>query len=623
MFEPPSWIGRAVRPPSLSRDKAILVAERISALTHFMSSVEHLANGRERRRGGVNYWPVARAATGLKPGMYAHVADLAARPRVTIAVHVAKVGAAALLMTPYGGRRTRGVADALLAGLTLAVAPRHHYGGDGSDQVAFTVQSLSALARAGQRRPAVADGALWASALQAALAYGVSGWVKLAGPRWREDRALPGIMRTRTYGSPWMHRLIVQHPEIARLLGRTTLVLECAFPLIFLGRGWLTKPFLLGTSSMHVGIAATMNLGRFVPAFHSFYPALVYVTQPKGQAEDRDDTTPRMLGAMTAGLFATLAVLARRRRDRVLTPRPGADRLRTAGGSDLVYVRREAGSDSDSEWVVVLENGLSSLPDMWAWVEQELASRGVTTVTYDRAGYGPSTSSATSDRSLSDLMADLAELVAEVKARYPGSRLAVMGHSLGGYLTYRLAQQRPDLVDVAFLLDPTHPQQTIRSPQQQEIADLALSNLAMTQASMALGLGVFLRSAEWYPGLPESAGVRVTDHCRDRRMWRAASQEWSMAITEFTSDDASAHAITAVDRPVVVISAGRTVGLDEKVHAMHAELASTGSPGQHLVVADAGHDGVLTEEQHARSVGRSVHDVLLDHSHMGDKVVVA
>lgn len=247
----------------MTRDTVLERMERMSAATYLVSSAEYLARPGDRRLGGFNHWDVARRTLHARLPRAAPVMDVVARPRVTTAIHLARASVAATLIAPTRGRR-RGLGGALLAGSSVALHNRHHYGTDGTDQVSSIVAAASAAARAVQPRAGLVDGVLWSVALQATMAYGVAGWVKLAGPSWRSGAALPGVTRTKTYGDPDMWRLLTRRPRVARALGISVLAMECLFPAVFLRGGRLAPIWLHGTSLFHLVNARVMGLGRFV-----------------------------------------------------------------------------------------------------------------------------------------------------------------------------------------------------------------------------------------------------------------------------------------------------------------------------------------------------------------------
>lgn len=534
--------------------------------------------------------------------------DAAARPGVTDALHLVKLCAAGALLSPFGGPGVRSGLGSLLSVTTFVLAPRHHYGGDGSDQVGFLVQGLTTIARANHRRPELVDAALWTIALQGTLAYAVSGWVKLAGARWRRHEAIVGVLRTRCYGNEKAWNVLRDRPWAQKLLGTVTLVLECGFPLVYATRGRGIPLFLGATSSMHLGIAAVMALGRFVPAFHSFYPAIAYTAQSSrvpAPAAGRSDLVPAWVAAMVAVGWPALLVESALRRRRVTAPREGASAVTLRGGAMVdVVVRRPRDDDSGGGALVVFENGLASLPEFWSWIEDALVQNGHTTVTWYRPGYGPSTGTA-AERGFTSLTDGLVDLVEWARSVEPERPVILVGHSLGGYLAHRVTSSRPDLVAAAVVVDATHPHQLVRSVQQSESSQLMRSTFALASVSMRLGLGRLMKAQTWYRHFPGEVRARIEEHCRDERLWRAASREWEAALEEFERVDG----VDPIHQPLVVVSAGRSVVADAEVASMHEELRASSARGRRVVVDDASHEGILFERRHADRVAAEILDV--------------
>ncbi|WP_411105140.1 hypothetical protein [Streptomyces sp. cmx-4-9] len=197
-------------------------------------------------------------------------------------MEAARLAAAVTLLVAGRDSRARTVA---LAGLTVTSALRHRrYGfqSDGSEQLLFQVQLASTTARLGGKNTRIADACLWYVSLQAALAYTVAGYSKLAGAHWRSGKALPGIIRTETYGSGAAFRWATRHPRTTRLAGYATIGGECLFPLIFFVDNGKSAPlFLLPVGGFHLANSGVMGLGRFFWAFTSSYPALLYTTHKR------------------------------------------------------------------------------------------------------------------------------------------------------------------------------------------------------------------------------------------------------------------------------------------------------------------------------------------------------
>ncbi|AXK34882.1 hypothetical protein DVA86_21755 [Streptomyces armeniacus] len=146
-------------------------------------------------------------------------------------------------------------------------------GTDGSDQVAFLVQTAAALGRAGGT-DASRKAAVQFIGAQTVLCYGASGWAKLAGPVWLNGDALVKILRTETYGDKWLFEQLSKYPAASRALCHLVLALEAGFPLLLLKRGKYIDLGLVVMAGFHLANARFMGLSRFAWAFIATYPAV-------------------------------------------------------------------------------------------------------------------------------------------------------------------------------------------------------------------------------------------------------------------------------------------------------------------------------------------------------------
>ncbi|MBY8870991.1 hypothetical protein K7640_03930 [Micromonospora sp. PLK6-60] len=251
----------------------LATAERLSAATHLLSSLEYMVRRSDRVTGGLNDWNHTRAQVPAKTRTAQVLRDFVAREPVTQALHGSRALAAAVLIGPTRNNTVRMLANAYLAGTQVLIYPRHLFGTDGSDQVSFLVQSAAALGRAGGTQ-ATRTAAVQFIGAQTVLSYGASGWAKLPGETWRSGDALVKIMRTRTYGDEWFFTNLQRYPQAARLLCHTVLAIECGFPLLLLKRGRYIEAGLLVMGGFHLANARFMGLSRFAWAFMSTYPAV-------------------------------------------------------------------------------------------------------------------------------------------------------------------------------------------------------------------------------------------------------------------------------------------------------------------------------------------------------------
>jgi pimeloyl-ACP methyl ester carboxylesterase len=591
-------------PPSVTRAQALSRMERIGAVTHLASSLEHLARPGERRRGGMNNWDISRDTVLVQSPAVRRVLDVIGRPSVTTALHGARVLAAGLLVSPVGSTRARAAANTTLACTSLALHPRHHYGTDGSDQVGFLVQSAAALARGAGSRTRVVDAALWAVALQSTMSYAVSGWAKLAGPTWRHGLALEGVCRTMTYGDERAYRLVRRFPRTARVMGAGVLALECTFPLVYLAGGRLAKPYVAGVTLFHLSVARVMALGRFVPAFLSMHSPVLYTVRSRASTAadgiapypERSDTVARLVVTGLAAVAASAGCFRTANARTVLAGRGDEQVLTTSDGNRLVY--RTLGVDDPQAPVYVLESALLSTPEHWEWVAQELATTG-RVVTYERAGYAASTAAPGTALTLDDLVGHTVEMVEHVA---DGRPVVLVGHSLGGYLALKAAGRLDADLRTVVLVDSSHPDELRRSQRQARGAEGLTAAFPLMLRSLDLGLGMLLEVPDWVKALPIDARRTALAKYRDSRLWRAARREWAATLQEFEAEGE----VPTCPVPVLVLSAERTITQDETHGEMQEELAAVGPDGRHEVVRGADHDTILSVEPFARHVAARI-----------------
>ncbi|MGH8929678.1 MAG: alpha/beta fold hydrolase [Egibacteraceae bacterium] len=594
---------RVLAPIPLRRGVALTLTERLSSVTHLVSSLEYLAAEGDRRWGGLNNWDVSRRTVHARSRSLGRALDVVADRRVTRALHVVRVAAAVTLLAP-SPHRPRLAANVVLSSTSAALYPRQLYGTDGSDQVSFLVQTVAAVARAGQRRSQLVDACLWFVALQSVLSYAVSGWVKLAGPSWRSGQALPGVMRTLTYGDRATWELCRRYPRVARVLGAGVLTMECLFPAVFVARGRLA-PLLVGAAgAFHLVNARVMALGRFVWSFVSMYPAVLYVSGPRDRigldrkvVERRDDTLPTLCAALMAASLSVGLLAQARRRQVVLGGRDGERSMTTGAGNTLSF--RRTGPMDGAAPVIVLESGLVATAEHWEWIVLGL-SRRFPTVTYQRAGNGRSSYAPRKDYRLDVAVGDLVDLVKHVGIDRP---VVLVGHSLGGYLALQAAARLPGHVRGVGLVDSSHPGELQRSSRQAQGQQALTSSLALIPTSLRLGLGLLLKRPDWVDRLPAQIRDLTLAQYRDPRMWLAGRREWRAAVEEFRSFDGR---LPHIDVPLLVLTAGHTASSDPVQKDLHDELADSTPRAERYVIEDADHNQVLTDAGPAHRVAELV-----------------
>jgi pimeloyl-ACP methyl ester carboxylesterase len=591
-------------PVPISRDRALAVSERLTAVTSLTSSLEYITHQRQIRRGGLNDWTIARDVHASSTRPTRRILDAVAHPRTTQALHIARIAASAALLAP-GSARWRGAANMFLGLSNAALYPRHRYGTDGSDQVSSFVQTATGAARL-STEPAVQDALLWYVALQANLSYLVSGWVKLLGKPWRDGSALNGIMRTRTYGHEGLWNLTRRYPVPARYLAHGVLALECLFPIAYLRGGALARPVMAAAAGFHVANGYFMGLGRFVTAFEAMHPMVAYTSTPRSHpaVAGRDDRALTAAASMAAIGITAAGFMAAMRRMRATDPWPHGRVLTTRHGNELHYNERV--SEDETTPVLVFSTGMISTAEHFGWITDKLVEEsdyGI--ITYSRAGYGPSKRRSPAAYTLRESVDDLADLVNGAVAK--DREVYLVGHSLGGELARRATAELGDRISGVIYLDSSHPEELNRSKQQQESADRLKDGLNMLTRSLRAGLGATLVRPRWVHDLPAEVRSRAFAQYADSRLWRAGMREWDATERDF---NAFSGGLQPVGGHALVLSAQRTVDRDPEQLLMHNELAAAHRGDGHVVrstvIEGADHDSMLTDARIGTDVGSRI-----------------
>ncbi|WP_130798439.1 alpha/beta fold hydrolase [Streptomyces otsuchiensis] len=592
-------------PIPLSRQRAMGISERLSAVTALTGSLEHLSRLRHIEPGGLNDWQIARDNYIHKNRITRRALDVLARKEVTVGLQAARAAAAAGLLLPGNGR-WRGAANLFLGVSGAALYPRYRHGTDGADQASTMVQSATGLARlSGDER--TQDALLWYVAMQNNLSYLISGWVKLLGKDWRTGDALGGVMRTRTYGERHIWEMTQKYPRASRTLAHGVLALECLFPVLYLNGGKLAKPVIGSAAAFHLANGSVMGLGRFATSFVSMHPMVAYTSAPRSHpaVAGRDDRAVGAAALAVAAAVAFAGAVAASRRSRTNDPAPGSRSLTTRHGNELSYTPRV--SEQSDAPVVVFLHGLAATPEHFGWItEKLLQDSDADVVTYSRAGYGASKHRSQRPFSLQESVDDLVDLVREAVPE--GRRVVLAGHSLGGELARRAAAQLGEQLHAVVYLDSSHPAELQRSEQQSDSAEQVGAGLRSFARSLRGGFGFLLEVPDWVKNLPAAHRSRVMAQYGDTRLWNAGVREWESTEREFRD---FAGELETQDSHALVISAQKTVDRDPDHLLMHKEMADAhlGGPGRVVrseVIEGADHDSLLTRGRHALEAGNRI-----------------
>jgi hypothetical protein len=244
-----------------------------------LQALELLMVRRELRDDGLFAWPLLREDHRRAPLPVRMLLDatLGYRPFVVLLV----VQTALSMLLPWCAHRVV-LAGLLLGSLAICVRFRGTYNG-GSDAMTMVVLigllvagDGTAGARAARLGSPVERAGLGYIAAQLLLSYALAGLAKLREPAWRRGRALPQLLRARQYDVPSGLRAALDRPWLALLASWMVIALECAFPIAL----WIGPAACLGLLAIglafHTVNALTLGLNRFLWAWLSAYPSLLF-----------------------------------------------------------------------------------------------------------------------------------------------------------------------------------------------------------------------------------------------------------------------------------------------------------------------------------------------------------
>ncbi|MEU8824760.1 alpha/beta fold hydrolase [Streptomyces sp. NPDC048636] len=600
------------------RDAVDAVFRKVELLTSIgqtIGSLEQLATSGQFADDGLFSWRIGKLRMLQSwPAAGDHLDRVFGYPNVMAMVHTRGLAGLGLIL-PGASRAQRGVLAATMCTTAYGLQTRVPYGFDGSDHFAFLNYACAALEKAFPHDERAREAVVTFLAAQACLSYFTSGAAKLFSPVWRDGSAIPRIFRTAVYGDSLFHRTVQNRPWLAKAVAWSTIAGEMAFPLALVAPKPVARGILAAGAAFHLGNARFMGLNRFVWSFGATYPAVVHVSRALGRdakpaatrasnlaplkslvaAAARPGPTRHTVIAATGATVlagATVHRMGKRRRERMRASAPG--RLVRVDGRDVHVL---ANTDGEGP-TVVFENGMACPATEWGWVLAKLGP-GTNYVAYDRPGIGWS-ATASAPRDAERSSEGLHRLLAQLGARPP---FLLVGHSVGGVLIRCFARRHPELVAGLVFVDSSHPDQLRRSPGQRQ--SLPWVRQQVTTSWLKAMTGTLRRSEEYRPfsALPDDM-AEATERCMAAPgAWWATRQEMHHWQHSWSPDAAR---LSAISRPVAVLTAGETVRADPAHAALQRELAALSTVSRHDVVTDAGHNALVMAPEHAPGVVESI-----------------
>jgi pimeloyl-ACP methyl ester carboxylesterase len=247
------------------------------------------------------------------------------------------------------------------------------------------------------------------------------------------------------------------------------------------------------------------------------------------------------------------------------------------------------GPVGSSKPTVIFESGAFGFAGDWAYAQKQLASEGVRSCAYDRAGMGLSDVS-TEERDGVNVAKDLEKLL--VAANVPAPYVLV-GHSMAGARVHLFANRNPEKIAGLVLVDSTTPDAAADQHVKKYIADFTDGAHA---AAMTAKFGILTLLS--VTPLGDKVGLPAQEDAQKRRQFASASYNETsyLEVKDWPLAAAQARATGPLNPkwPVAVISAG-VLSADEgaQIQALQPPPALASKHGFISVVEGATHNGLL------------------------------
>lgn len=214
------------------------------------------------------------------------------------------------------------------------------------------------------------------------------------------------------------------------------------------------------------------------------------------------------------------------------------------------YLRSWKTGSSD---ILLIMHGLGGHSGWYIDMGNKLASRGLTVYAMDHRGFGRSGGLPGYINSYHTYIDDIVFLLGEIHERNPGSRVYVLGHSMGGLFAIHLAAAYGEMLDGILLLNPWI----------QDISQLSFFKI------LAIMLGGFFKSKRYWQVAGDTEtmttnpdAIRMLQHDPLWRREQTASQLFQVTLMRFAAFS-KAKGITL---PMLLMQAGKDKAIDMTVN---------------------------------------------------------
>jgi len=258
---------------------------------------------------------------------------------------------------------------------------------------------------------------------------------------------------------------------------------------------------------------------------------------------------------------------------------------------------------------VILEAGIGDYSLNWAYVQPEIA-KSTRVCSYDRAGYGWSEASP-NRRTASTEVEELHILLAN--ANISGSYVMV-GQSLGGMLVRMYAHNYPDEVVGLVLVDSTHEELAIRSPESVKAIQEMNEQSRIFAYLSSSGIMALAPQNIPNPGLPEDAYAQYQAIEATTKGIETFLAE-SNAIEESSAEARALRMTSFGDMPLIVLSAGHGDSIPSFTDAENQQLWELLQTGQSELVVLSSEGKQIMAEQSGHHIQLEQPDLVIDAIH--------
>lgn len=493
-----------------------------------------------------------------------------------------------------GSSKLRMSADLWLYIEQLSNLPKQSLGGDGSDQVRFFMNGLTAISHVSNEK--TRQNILWTISLQACNAYFVSGVTKLFGTAWRDNTALIGVMRTRNYGNERLWKFLKKYPKISKFIEVNTLALETFYFLALLGNKKLTNLLVTSVLSLHLGIGLIMGLNRFIPAFYSLQPAVLYCSLLK---KEKNGLLNLYIGLILGAFILSGVYRIKKEIKSQKIVRGEIAKLKTESQINYEIFR----SNKMTNYLMVCENSLSAVKEYWHTLVNEMKD-SCDILIYDRPGQGLSTSS--HKGTFEYYSEEINELIK--KNIKESQELILCGHSLGGYLlTDKLDSEIRSDAKAIILLDPSNTE-NIRDNFSDFFSkkDAFNQNMSIYAYTAKLGFGWMFQKEIWKEAAKnKEISNYLSNIYRLPKIWETSKKEWNEYIDFAFSQKPRGNFYHP--NSLLLISEQTKERNESYLDSLREKY---GINAKYYIVDNTTHTGILTDKDSAKFVSKVIKEYI-------------